>query len=110
MTQNLSLAAAAHLPKWLNEKIEAMKASPVQQERLQVEQWLYKGKKVYLIPNIDETDVMDGFTSHLYTEKGKLICAPTGGFAGTGDGKCGDFLKVARNKKTIWVDDRIVSK
>jgi predicted PolB exonuclease-like 3'-5' exonuclease len=32
----------------------------------------------------------------------KKICAPTGGFGGSGDGKCPDFFDVARNKEIIW--------
>jgi hypothetical protein len=38
----------------------------------------------------------------LYDQDGAVICAPDGGIAGIGDGKCPDFLKKASRGVLIW--------
>ena len=63
----------------------------------QVDEYLYKDKKVYLAI----AQCCD-FFNLLYDENCKEICAPTGGFTGKGDGKCPDFEKEAKLIKTIW--------
>jgi len=64
---------------------------------IQVDEYLYKDKKVYLAI----AQCCD-FFNLLYDENCKEICAPTGGFTGKGDGKCPDFEKEAKLIKTIW--------
>ena len=64
---------------------------------VQIEEYVYKGKTVYLFTAqcCDQYNV-------LYDDSCKMICAPSGGFIGKGDGKCEDFLKMARLVKLIW--------
>jgi hypothetical protein len=61
----------------------------------------YNGQTVYYLP----AQCCDQF-SQLYDAKGNLICAPDGGFSGTGDGKCPDFAKTRKNGIVIWRDSR----
>lgn len=64
---------------------------------VQIEEYVYKGKTVYLFTAqcCDQYNV-------LYDDSCKMICAPSGGFIGKGDGKCEDFSKMARLVKLIW--------
>lgn len=57
----------------------------------------YQGKKVYLViaPCCDHYNM-------LYSDKGEEICAATGGFAGSGDGRCPDFSKSAKKEVEVW--------
>lgn len=64
---------------------------------LQVDEYLYKGKKVYLFT----ADCCD-FYNLVYDENCKRVCAPSGGFTGGGDGKCRDFDSTAKLVKTLW--------
>jgi hypothetical protein len=57
----------------------------------------YKGQKVFLA----EMPCCDQFNP-LFTEKGDAICSPTGGFAGSGDGKCRDFEKEKSKGTLVW--------
>lgn len=64
---------------------------------IQVDEYVYKGKKVYLFT----ADCCD-FYNLVYDENCKRICAPSGGFTGGGDGKCRDFDSTAKRVKTLW--------
>lgn len=64
---------------------------------IEVEEYIYKGKKVYLT----KSQCCDNYDL-LYDENCKEICAPTGGFSGRGDGKCPDFIKEAKLIRSIW--------
>lgn len=64
---------------------------------LQIEEYLYKGKKTFLFT----ADCCDFFNT-LYDDSCKMICAPTGGITGKGDWNCPDFAKEATLVKTIW--------
>ena len=48
---------------------------------------IYAGEPAYLIPS----PCCDRF-DYLYDSKGVILCAPSGGFAGGGDGSCRDLL------------------
>jgi hypothetical protein len=64
---------------------------------VQIDEYSYKGKKVYLFI----AQCCDQYNM-LYDENCKEICAPTGGFTGKGDGKCKDFDSTAKHVKLIW--------
>lgn len=64
---------------------------------LEVDEYIYKGKKVYLA----KAQCCD-FYDLLYDENCKELCAPTGGFSGRGDGKCPDFIKDAKLIRSVW--------
>jgi len=44
--------------------------------------------------------------STLHDMNGRVICAPDGGFAGGGDGKCSDFFELRMDEVLIWSDTR----
>lgn len=64
---------------------------------VQIDEYVYNGKTVYLFtaPCCDQFNV-------LYNDSCKMICSPSGGITGKGDGKCDDFSKTARHVKLIW--------
>ena len=43
--------------------------------------------------------------SILYDSSGTVLCAPDGGIAGMGDGRCPDFIAERKNEKILWVRD-----
>lgn len=71
---------------------EILPDSPVQ-----IDEYKYNGKTVYLFtaPCCDQFNV-------LYGEDCGMICAPSGGITGKGDGKCENFSKTAEFVKLIW--------
>ncbi|NOT51787.1 MAG: hypothetical protein HOP10_10990 [Chitinophagaceae bacterium] len=64
---------------------------------VQIDAYLYKEKKVYLFT----AQCCDQYNM-LYDDNCKAICAPSGGFTGSGDGKCKDFDSIAKHVKLIW--------
>ena len=62
-----------------------------------VSKYQYKGETVYLFTS----DCPDYFQD-LYNEKCILICRPSGGLSGNGDGKCKDFYTEATEEELIW--------
>lgn len=64
---------------------------------VQVDEYVYAGKKVYLIT----AHCCDQYNM-LYDEDCTELCAPSGGFTGRGDGKCKDFDSTAKHVKLIW--------
>jgi len=64
---------------------------------VQVDEYLYKGKKTFLITAhcCDQYNV-------LYDENCTMICAPSGGFSGKGDEKCPDFSASSKHVKLLW--------
>lgn len=63
------------------------------------EVWRYQieGKDVYLVIPA----CCDQFIK-LFDTNCKLICSPSGGFSGKGDGTCPDFYQKAIVKELIW--------
>ncbi len=57
----------------------------------------YNGTEAYLFIE----HCCDQF-NYLYSAEGVLICAPTGGFAGAGDGKCPDALDLKQPISIVW--------
>ncbi len=64
---------------------------------VQVDEYLYNGKTVFLF-----TAPCCDFYNTLYDDSCKMICSPTGGITGKGDGKCADFSKTAKHVNLIW--------
>ena len=64
---------------------------------LQVDEYLYNGKTVFLV-----TAPCCDFFNTVYDDSCKMICSPTGGITGQGDGKCKDFSTTAKHIKLIW--------
>jgi len=68
-------------------------------------QYRYKGATVYYVPRLACCDIM----SILYDASGKIVCRPDGGIAGSGDGKCPDFLATRKEGRQLWTDPRVKS-
>lgn len=85
----------------IREKIAQIKREPVTNPPTEVYSYQYQGKTVYYFTS----DCCDLYNK-VYDVNCNFICAPDGGIAGTGDGKCSDFFSVATNKTLIWIDTR----
>ena len=82
-------------------KIEEFKAEPVANPPIEIHQYSYNGKLVYLA----SAPCCDMYAT-LYDENCNIICYPSGGITGEGDGRCKDFFETRSDEKLIWKDDR----
>jgi hypothetical protein len=64
---------------------------------LRIDEYDYKGQRVFYVTE----DCCDKYNT-VYDENCNPLCAPSGGIAGTGDGKCPDFNSTAKLIKKIW--------
>ena len=89
------------IPSCIQQKIDAAKAQPKANPPIEVAQYTYSGKTVYLISSgcCDQYNVV-------YDKQCQYICAPSGGLTGKGDRKCTDFAEKATFVRTVWKDER----
>jgi hypothetical protein len=71
---------------WLQIKIWDYQSRPVSNPPRTIIKTTFEGKSVYYVP-----PVCCDIPSELYAEDGALLCYPSGGFTGAGDGKCPRF-------------------
>lgn len=78
-----SLYADQPLPEWLEKQIASYAQTAERDQPLSVWKLWHHSKQVYYIvsPCCDQYN-------YLYDENGTMLCAPTGGITGSGDGKC----------------------
>ena len=88
-------------PAWLTTVIRQLETEPVANPPALIASYQYKGDTVYFVPQRC-CDVM----SVVYRADGAVMCKADGGFAGTGDGRCPDFIAERRNERIIWRDPR----
>jgi hypothetical protein len=88
-------------PLWIDQMIRQFKSQPIGNPPQSIWRYDYKGQEVYYVP----PQCCDLYSS-LYDASGKIICAPDGGLAGRGDGKCPDFVAERSAEKLIWEDPR----
>lgn len=88
-------------PAWLDQMIKKFESDPVANPPLSVWKYEYKDQVVYFVP----AHCCD-ITSLVYDTQGTILCAPDGGIAGRGDGKCSDFFDQRTNEQLIWQDSR----
>jgi hypothetical protein len=88
-------------PDFVNALITKFQDAPVGNPLQSIWKYEYKGGTVYFVP----PQCCDQY-SQLYDASGSLICAPDGGFTGSGDGKCPDFFQTRSNGVLIWSDSR----
>jgi len=88
-------------PAWLTTVIRQFETEPVANPPALIASYQYKGDTVYFVPQRC-CDVM----SVVYRADGAVMCKADGGFAGTGDGRCPDFIAERRNERIIWRDPR----
>ncbi len=96
-----SQATQASNPAWLDQLIKQFENNPVANPPLSVWKYDYKGQVVYFVPQ-HCCDI----PSVLYDAQGNVVCAPDGGIAGRGDGKCSDFFDQRSAEQLIWQDSR----
>lgn len=89
------------LPGCLKNKIEQIKNEKKWNPPAQIHEYVYNGRTVYLI----SADCCDQYDT-LIDSNCNYICAPSGGIANTGDGKCTDFYKTAKYVRVVWKDER----
>jgi hypothetical protein len=92
---------------WLQVKIWDYQSKPVSNPPRSIIKTTLEGKPVYYVPQ-----VCCDIPSELYAEDGKLICYPSGGITGAGDGRCPRFKleyldKIdTKNTTLVWEDKR----
>jgi|SRR6266542_3597765 len=89
------------LPDWLTTLIQDLESQPVANPPAFIAQYEYRGQVVYYLP----ARCCD-IPSKLYSAVGTIVCHPDGGFTGTGDGRCADFVVERKNEKVLWRDPR----
>lgn len=89
------------IPACVERKIEQIKNEPKWNPAGEVNEYLYNGKRVFLV----SANCCDQYYV-LYDENCTVLCAPSGGFSGKGDGQCPDFATKARHERLVWRDDR----
>jgi hypothetical protein len=89
------------MPLWLTMLTRQLEAEPIASPPAAITRYEYKGQTVYFLPQRC-CDIM----SDLYNEGGSIVCHPDGGFTGSGDGKCPDFIAERRNEQVVWRDAR----
>ena len=91
----------ARNPSWVDQLIKKFESVPVANPPLSIWKYDYNGQVVYFVP----AHCCD-ITSVVYDADGTILCAPDGGIAGRGDGKCSDFFDKRSNEQLIWQDVR----
>ena len=96
-----SINAQKETASCIQQKIEEFKIQPVTNPPMSVFQYTYNDQRVYYI----SAPCCDRYTI-LYDENCTIICHPSGGIIGKGDGKCSDFFEKRTDEKLIWTDNR----
>ena len=91
---------AKEAPNCIERKIRKIMAKDVWNPPASVWEWKVDGKTYYYITS----DCCDQF-NYLYDDKCNEVCAPDGGFTGTGDGNCPPFNGPVE-RTLLWEDDR----
>ena len=92
---------ADQIPECVQAKITEISKQDVWNPPAKVYRYQFKGQDVYFIPQR-----CCDFPSQLFTENCELICAPDGGFSGSGDNACPDFFNTRTDGKLLWEDKR----
>jgi hypothetical protein len=88
-------------PTWMATLISEYESQPVANPQREIYRYKFDGKTVYYMPPI-----CCDIPSQLFSEEGKLLCYPDGGFTGRGDERCPTFQKLKREEQLVWKDDR----
>ncbi len=81
--------------------IDELKAKPKANPAAEVWAYTYQNQKVYRVT----ADCCDQYET-LYDACLNVLCAPSGGFGGGGDGRCPQFYQDATDKQLVWRDPR----
>ena len=88
-------------PGWVDQLIKQFESEPVGNPPLSILRYDYMDQVVYFVP----AHCCDIY-SILYDADGNVLCAPDGGIAGTGDGRCTDFFTQRAHEQLVWIDKR----
>ena len=101
LLQNSCRKMESSPPPCIQQRIEEIKAGPKWNPSAEINEYRYHDQSVFLISaNCCDQYIM------LYDGNCMPLCAPAGGFAGKGDGKCPDFYNKAIHIKLVWKDSR----
>lgn len=89
------------IPICIQRKIDSIKQQPLSNPPVEINEYDYGERKVYLI----SANCCD-FYSIAVDSNCNYVCAPSGGFTGKGDRKCADFSENAKLVRLIWKDER----
>ncbi len=85
----------------LNAKIAELKVRPKGNPGYVIWQYKWQGKQVYIV---SET-CCDQYET-VYDACFNVLCAPSGGLSGKGDGRCPEFHQQATDEQLVWRDPR----
>ena len=100
-SQSCNKERPVRVPGCIQDKIEAIQQFPKYNPPATVRRYLYRNNYVYLF----SSDCCDQF-NYVYDKNCAIICAPSGGISGKGDGRCSNFFTVATEETLIWQDTR----
>src|SRR5690349_3674772 len=86
-------SAGPHSARWVKRQITLYEAPAKRATSRVTSKSIYAGEPVYLIPS----PCCDKF-DYLYDSRGFIVCAPSGGFTGRGDGNCPEGIGAATAK------------
>lgn len=101
-----AIAACSHSdqrenPQWIDQLIGKYQSEPVGNPPQSIWRYKYWSQTVYFVPQ----QCCDMFST-LYDADGNVVCAPDGGFSGSGDGRCPDFFNARTDEELVWKDTR----
>ncbi len=88
-------------PEWIDELIREFENAPVGNPPQSIWRYEYQGQGVYFVP----AQCCDMFSA-VYDAEGNMLCAPSGGLDGQGDGRCPNFAEERTQAQSIWQDPR----
>lgn len=98
---SIELSIQNNIPVCIQKKINNILAEPVWNPPATVMKYSYRDQTIFLF----SSNCCDQFNS-LYDESCHVICAPSGGFTGRGDGRCTDFYQTGKLLSKVWIDQR----
>lgn len=98
---NSKNVVTTNLPVCVQLRIKQIKLQPKWNPAATIYEYRYNAQTVYLV----SANCCDQYTQLVDTQC-KYVCAPDGGFTGTGDGRCARFYQQAERIKLVWKDDR----
>ena len=90
-------AEVSGLPEWLRIRLADYDAQPGPAAPRAVYELPYRGGVAYYV-QAGGCDQLDP----LIDARGVIVCYPTGGFTGRGDGKCLEELPVVAHRREVW--------
>lgn len=99
--QKCAKPSATALPLCIRDRIAEIKKQPRRNPPARVNEYRYRGKRVFLF----SSSCCDQY-NEVVDENCNLVCAPSGGLTGRGDGKCAGFNDSAMLVRLVWKDER----